>query len=114
MRRTSRSPEDSTMTLSAALALIAMLAGYYGWQRGRYERAVTPREAHARAVGDTLALALIVAGVWIGGWIAPQWGWISGAGSAGASIGVLLAVLIAGPARRALLRAFRIDPGPQR
>ncbi|MBI0476196.1 hypothetical protein D9601_12650 [Sphingomonas sp. MA1305] len=102
------------MTTSAALALLAMFAGYYGWQRGRYERAAATREAHARALADTLALALIIAGIWLGGWIAPQWGWVASAGSAGASIGALIAVLLAGPSRRAMLRAFRIDPGTQR
>ena len=72
------------MTLSAALALLAMLAGYYAWQRSRYDRVAVPaREAHARAIGDALVLALIVAGVWIGGWLAPAWGWIAAAGSAG-------------------------------
>ena len=97
----------------AFLACSAALGGYYLWQRSRYE-ARPPREAHGRALADAAALAVILACVWGANSFGVRWGVIAAEGSAGASVGALIGVLLAGGVRRGMLRVLRIDPGVTR
>ncbi len=97
----------------ALLACLAAIAGYYAWQHGRYDRAI-PREAHSRALADAAALSIVLGWVWIANRFGVRWGVFEAEGTATASVGVIIGMLLANPLRRAVLRALRVDPGPLR
>ena len=97
----------------ALLACLAAIAGYYAWQHGRYERA-GPREAHGRALADAATLAVVLGCVWAANRFGVRWGVFEAEGTATASVGVIVGMLLANPLRRVVLRALRLDPGALR
>lgn len=92
--------------MTVAFITLAVFAGYYLWQRSRYEQE-GPREAHGRALADTAAIATIALCIIAAGYLSERAGWNA---DAVRLIGAVIGAVLSGPARRTVLIRQRIDP----